>query len=133
MTEHDVRACIEMMDQAYARNDADAYFAHFDDKATIIVPGVGQWPLAGYIAKWTGMIAAGGGVARSSLTDLQIRLSPSSDAAIANYVLDVTYHGMNPAAPGETRDSELLITEVWFCRDSHWRIAHMSWSAREQR
>lgn len=132
MTERDVKACIEAVDEAYARNDAEAYFAHFDEKATIIVPGVGQWPLAGYIEKWTGMIASGGGVARSSLSGLHIQLSPSSDAAITNYVLDVIYRGMNPAAPGETQDSTLFITEVWFCREGRWRIAHMSWSAREQ-
>lgn len=134
MIENDIRSKVAALDEAYASNDADAYFAHFADDVTIMVPGFGRWTKQDYVEKWTGVIARGAGVEGSKLSDLKIHVSPAEDAAVASYVLDVTYRGLYPHQPADHReDKRLLMTEVWFRRGTTWTIAHMDWSTVEPR
>lgn len=133
MVEKDIRAHVAALDEAYAHNDAEAYFAHFAEDATILVPGVGRWTKADYADKWKATLARGGGVEASEVLDLKVQLSPAEDAAVVSYVHEVTYRGLYPHQPADHREEKsLLITEVWFRRDGAWLIAHMDWSALEQ-
>ena len=77
--------------------------------------------IADYESDWRKMIAAGGGVQLSKVSDLRITMGPNNTSAVASYQGDV-----------QTRMPDGIITndasqesDTWFKTDGKWRIAHL--------
>ncbi len=123
--EAQVRAAVVAFNDAYQRNDLDAYFAFYAGDATLIFDS-GRVVLDDYRKDWYQLVADGGAVLSNDVSDVQIRLGPSGDAAVASYRLEV-----------RTRypDGTIVVeyaweTEAWFRSDLGWRIAHLQYTTR---
>ncbi|GLT00697.1 hypothetical protein GCM10007897_20860 [Sphingobium jiangsuense] len=119
---------LEAMNRAYGRNDVDAYFAFFSPEATIVLPGRGRVPVSAYVERWQAVVGSGAGVERCVMLDVALKPSPSGDASIVTYILDVTYRGMG--VEGEDR-RRLSMSEGWFLLDGAWKLVHMDWTTLE--
>ena len=121
--EGEVRAFIEEYNGYYGANDADRYFASFDPALTQWWPS-GRVDLKTYETGWRRGIATGGGAAKAVVTDLQVQVGPSGDAAVATYLLEVTSRkNGQPILPVE-RNQE---TDVLFKRNGEWKIVHVNY------
>ena len=119
--EVEVRAFIERYNAYYGANDLDPYFASFDPALTQWLPS-GRVDLKGYETSWRRGVAAGGGVAKATVSDLQVQIDPTGDTAIAIYVLEVI-----PRRDGQPQSEveRYQETDVLFKRDGIWKIVHV--------
>lgn len=122
--ETEVRNFIETYNGYYGANDVDPYFASFDPSLTQWFPS-GRADLPGYEKSWREGVAKGGGNTSVKVTDLQVQVAPSGDAAVATYVLEVV-----PRRDGKPVDRVDLNqeTDVLFKKDGAWKIVHVNYS-----
>lgn len=123
-TEAQVRAAVTAFNDAYGRNDLDTYFAFYASDVTLIFDS-GRVVLEDYRKDWYQLIADGGGVESNVVSDIQIRLGPSGDTAVASYRGEVRTR----YADGKIVVEHTWETDVWFRSDAGWRIAHLQYSA----
>ena len=113
----------ERVNAAYARNDLPAYFAFY-------APDLTQWfdqgrvDLPSYKKMWTDYINAGNRILAADFSDMNIRVSPSGDAAVASYLLRVKTRTKDGKETLETNHE----TDVWFKRDGAWKIVVLHYS-----
>lgn len=107
----------------YERNDLDAYFASFDPSLTQWWP-TGRVGLKEYETMWRRGFAKGGGVSKAVVSDLQIQVGPSGDAAIATYILTVTPRVDGKPGTKVERNQE---TDVLFKRNGTWKVYHVNY------
>lgn len=120
-----VREAVVAFNDAYQRNDLDTYFAFYADDATLIFDS-GRVVLDDYRKDWYQLIADGGGVESNVVSDIQIRLGPSGDAAVASYQLEV-----RTRYPDDTIVIEYAWeTEAWFHSGDGWQIAHLQYTTQ---
>lgn len=122
-TEAEVRSFIEQYNADYGANDLDKYFTSFAPDLTQWWPS-GRVDLKTYETGWRKNIAEGGGNAKVAVTDLQIQVDPTGDAAVATYILEVT-----PRVKGEpqTTIERNQETDVLFKRDGQWKVVHVNY------
>lgn len=112
--------------EAYERNELDAYFSYFADDVTMWFES-GRVNLADYKKDWYALIKAGGGVEKFALSDMRVQFSGGGDVAIATYRLDVlTRH-----ADGRKVKEQAWETDVWFKRDGKWKLVHAHYNSKE--
>lgn len=119
----EVRKFVADYNGYYAANDMDRYFASFASDLTQWWPS-GRVDLATYERDWRRGVAAGGGVTKVEVKDLQVQVDPSGDASVATYVLEVT-----PRRKGKPVDriERYQETDVLFKRDGAWTIVHVNY------
>ncbi len=122
--EADIRSVILAVNKAYAQNDLPAYWSHYDPTLTQWWPE-GRVDLASYQRQWTEYINAGGRVLAADVSDLQIQIDPSGDAAVATYRLAYQDQGRRQRRvdPGDSGERRAVQT-----RKRVWKIVHLHYS-----
>ncbi|MEZ5291327.1 MAG: nuclear transport factor 2 family protein [Vicinamibacterales bacterium] len=121
--EAEVRRIIADYNAAYEKNDLDTYFKAFAPDLTQWFPS-GRVDLPSYRASWTKTIQSGAGNQKVEVRDLRVQLSPSADAAVATYILRVTFR----TAKGEVSTEDNQETDVLFKRNGAWTIVHVNYA-----
>lgn len=121
--ETEVRKVIADYNAAYEKNDLDTYFKAFAPDLTQWFPS-GRVDLASYRASWSKTIAAGNRNEKVEVRDLRIQMSPAADAAVATYILRVTFR----SAKGVVTTEDNQETDVLFKRDGAWTIVHVNYA-----
>lgn len=111
---------------AYERNDLEEYFSYYADDVTQFFES-GRVSLADYKKDWYALIQRGGGVEKNALSDMKVQVSPSGDAAVATYVVDV----VTRQAGGKKTKERAFETDVWHKRDGKWKIVHLHYTSKE--
>jgi ketosteroid isomerase-like protein len=109
---------------AYAANDLDTYFGYYTDDAVFWFPE-GTTDVPAYKKEWSEFLKSGGGIKAGKIMDLQVKLSPKGDTAIASYVLHLTQREANKKVHTENWQE----SDVWFHTDGGWKITHVHYSA----
>ena len=118
-----VRAAVAAFNDAYLRNDLDAYFGFYAADVTLIFNS-GRVALDDYRRDWYQLIADGGAVESNVISDVRIRLSPAGDAAVASYQLEVRTRYPD----GTVVTEHAWETDAWFRADDGWRVAHLQYT-----
>lgn len=121
--EAEVRKVIADYNMAYEKNDLDTYFKAFAPDLTQWFPS-GRVDLPSYRASWTKTIQAGGRNEKVEVRDLRVQLSPAGDAAVATYILRVTFR----TAKGQVSTDDNQETDVLFKRNGAWTIVHVNYA-----
>lgn len=108
---------------AYERNELDAYFAYYAADATLWFDS-GRVKLADYQKDWRKLIADGGGVVKNVISDLTVQMGPGDTTAVATYQLDVETR----QADGSVTKEHAHETDVWFLGNGQWLIAHIHYT-----
>ncbi len=103
--------------EAYVRNDVERYFSYFADDADMYWSGARQ-TVSGYHEEWAATLDAGGAVEKSDVLDLQVRMLPGGNAAIASFFVDYRMH----TPDGEVVVQQAFETEVWQKIDGAWKL-----------
>ena len=83
----------------------------------------GRTDKSAYQQSWTRFITNGGKVTAAEIGDLQIKIGPSGDSAVASYLLQVKTH-----SPRGDSDDTYQETDVLFKRDGAWKIVYLHYS-----
>lgn len=121
--EAEVREAVKAFNGAYAGNDVEGYFSHYADDAMVYFLGARQ-KVSAYHEEWAAMIDAGGAVEKNELSDIQVRVLPGGDAAIASYFID--YRLRTP--DGEIAGSKAFESDVWQKIDGNWKIVALHYT-----
>lgn len=121
--EAEIREAEKTFNGAYASNDVDTYFSFYTEDATLYFFGARQ-RVTDYNEEWHAMIAAGGGVVRNDLSDMQVQVLPGSEAAVATYFVD----NESKSPEGETSTAKAFETDVWQKIDGEWKIISMHYT-----
>jgi len=111
--------------RSYEVNDLDTYFGFYADGATM-------WfnndfvAIADYKKDWYQLVESGGGVEKNTLSDLKVTVSPSGDAAVAAYRLEV--HTRQP--DGQITRDQSKESDTWFNYEGQWKIAHLHYASQ---
>lgn len=119
----DIRQLEKEFNANYAANDLDKYFGYYSDDAVLWFPE-GRTDIPSYKKEWTQFVKSGGGIKDAKLSDLQVRLSPQGDAAIASYLLHVKTQQVDKKVLDEVYQE----TDVWFKAAGGWKIAHVHYA-----
>lgn len=122
-TEAAVREAVREFNAAYAENRVDDYFSYYADDASVYFYGARQ-DLSAYYDTWKAGIEASGGVEKNELSDVQVRVLPGADAAVASYFVD--FRSRTP--DGDVAEARAFETEVWQEIDGEWRIVSLHFS-----
>ena len=122
-TEKEIRDLEQKINASYAANDLPAYFSAYAPDATQWLPE-GRTALDAYKKDWTAYIAAGNKVQAVEISDLQVQVSPSLDAAVASYIL----HVKTKLVDGKVTDEDNQETDVFFKRNGSWKIVELHYS-----
>jgi ketosteroid isomerase-like protein len=120
--EQEVRDFEQKYNAAYAANDLPAYFSYLAPDFVQWLPS-GRTDKASYEQSWTRFIKGGGTVTSVDLTDMQIKVGPSGDSAVASYLLRVKTH----SARGDSDDT-YQETDVLFKRAGAWKVVYLHYS-----
>jgi ketosteroid isomerase-like protein len=110
---------------AYATTDMDKYFSYYADNMLICCSRGEPWSKQAYSDLWRPLVAKGGGVEKAEVTNLEIRVSPNADAAVAFYQMPCVRR--NPAA-GQDPNITYNMTEVWMKHAGKWQVASLTFS-----
>jgi ketosteroid isomerase-like protein len=121
--EAEVRKVIADYNAAYEKNDLDTYFRAFAPDLTQWFPS-GRVDLPTYRADWTKTIQSGSRNEKVEVRDLRVQVSPSADAAVATYILRVTFR----SAKGQVSTEDNQETDVLFKRNGAWTIVHVNYA-----
>lgn len=125
--EQQIRDLEAKYNAAYAANDLPVYFDYLAPDFAQWLPS-GRTDKASYQASWTRFITGGGKVQSVDLSEMQVKVSPSGDSAVASYLLKVK----TQTARGVS-DETYQETDVWFKRDGAWKIVYLHYSASSPR
>ena len=120
--EREIREFEQKYNGAYAANDLPTYFGYLAPDFVQWLPS-GRTDKAAYQQSWTRFITNGGKVLAADFSDLQIKIGPSGDTAIASYLLHVKTH----SARGDS-DETYQETDVLFKRDGAWKVVYLHYS-----
>jgi len=125
--EQEVRESVIAFNRAYELNDLNAYFLFYQDDATL-------WfnqdfvSLESYKKDWHQLVENGGAVEKNIVSDLEIKVSPNADAAVAAYRLEV----QTRMPDGQVTRDLSQESDTWFKADGEWRIAHIHYVSQPQ-
>ena len=120
--EQEVRAFEQEYNAAYAANDLPKYFSYLAPDFMQWLPS-GRTDKASYEKSWTRFITGGGKVTSVDLTEMQIKVGPTGDTAVASYLLRVKTH----SASGDSDDT-YQETDVLFKRGGAWKVVYLHYS-----
>jgi len=119
----EVRQLVIAFNQAYEDNELEGYFSHYLANASLWT-NEEYSTVEAYRASWSEFIEAGGAVQKNALSELNVRVSPAGDSAVASYRLDI--ETMQP--DGSVSTDRAQETDVWFKIDGAWKIAHLHYA-----
>lgn len=121
--EAEVRAAVKAFNGTYASNDVDGYFSHYADDAMLYFYGARQM-VSAYHEEWAAMVDAGGAVEKNELSDIQVRVLPGGNAAVASYFID--YRLRTP--DGKVSGAKAFETDVWQKIDGAWKVVSLHYT-----
>ena len=83
----EVKKASEAFNTAYETNDVETYFDLYTDDAMLYFYGE-RWEVSAYYEYWKNMIAAGGGVEKNRISDIQIQVIPGGNTAITGAFIE---------------------------------------------
>lgn len=104
-------------------NDLPTYFSFYAPDFTQWLPE-GRTDLPQYQKEWTSYIQGGARVEAVDLSDMHIQIGPSSDTAVASYLL----HVRTRSAKGEVAEEVNQESDVLFKRAGAWKIVFLHYS-----
>ena len=108
------------VNDAYAGNDLPKYFGYYADDMSAIFSNT-RTTLADYRSSWTKSVQGGEPIEAVKIADMQIRVSPAGDTAVASYQIDVrTKH-----KDAKSTNEHAIETDVWTRRAGAWKITHV--------
>ncbi len=125
--EQEVRESVIAFNRAYEMNDLDAYFLFYQSDATL-------WfnqdfvSLENYKKDWDRLVESGGGVEKNIVSDLEVKVNPGNDAAVAAYRLEV----QTRMPDGQVTRDLSQESDTWFKTNGEWRIAHIHYVSQPQ-
>jgi ketosteroid isomerase-like protein len=122
-TEEEIRALEQKMNDAYAKNDLQTYFSYYAMDFVQWLPE-GRSNLDTYKRQWMAYVSAGNSVQAAEVRELQLRVAPGEDAAVASYILYVKTKG----ADGKITEEESQETDVWFKREGGWKVVALHYA-----
>jgi ketosteroid isomerase-like protein len=122
-TEEEIRALEQKMNDAYAKNDLETYFSYYAVDFVQWLPE-GRSNLDTYKRQWMAYVSAGNSVQAAEVRELQLRVAPGEDAAVASYILYVKTKG----ADGKITEGESQETDVWFRREGAWKMVALHYA-----
>ena len=125
--EQQIRDAEQQYNAAYAANDLPKYFSFLAEDFGQWLPS-GRTDKASYQTSWTKFITGGGKVLSAELSDVQIKVGPGNDTAVASYLLHVKTQSARGVA-----DEAYQETDVWFKRDGAWKVVYLHYSASAPR
>jgi ketosteroid isomerase-like protein len=124
----EVDAAVTALYQAYAANDAEAYFDFFAVDAMMLTNQGREQPATQYREQWSSIIAAGGGVVSYDPNfPRSIRLSEDAKTAIVSVAsIPASYRFPDASNPGEFNAASYKWAEtlVWSNIDGTWKLVH---------
>jgi ketosteroid isomerase-like protein len=126
--EREIRDLEKNYNDAYAANDLAAYFGYLAPDFAQWLPS-GRTDKASYEASWTRYVKGGGKVLEAEISELQVKIGPSGDSAVASYLLRVKTRSARGVESEETNQE----TDVWFKRDGAWKIIYLHYSPAPKR
>ena len=118
--ESEIYDTVTSFNETYADNDVERYFSYFAEDADMYWSGARQ-TTAGYRDEWVATVEAGGAVEKNEVSDLQVRMLPGGDAAIASFFIDYRMH----TPDGEVVEEQAFETEIWEKIDGSWKLVGM--------
>ena len=125
-TEAAVINAVKAFNAAYGDNRVEAYFSNYADDAMLYFDGQRQTK-SGYHTMWSELINGGAAVEKNDLSDIQVRVLPGGDAAVATYFIDYQLRG----ADGSVSTAKAFETDVWQMIDGKWKIVALHYSEFE--
>lgn len=122
----EIQAAVDGFNEAYASNDADAYFDYYADGATVFFSGERQ-DMAAYENQWYALIDAGDGVVANELSDIVIQVLPGGTVAISTYFVD-----NKTRYDGELTQLRAFETDVWNKIDGEWKIVSLHYTELDE-
>jgi ketosteroid isomerase-like protein len=122
--EEEVREFEQQANAAYEANDLPKYFSFYAKDLSQFLPE-GRSGLDAYKKEWTAYIGEGNHVQKVDISDLHIQVGPSSDTAIASYLLRVR----TKLKDGKITDEYNQESDVLFKRSGKWSIVFLHYSA----
>ena len=128
----EVDATLTAMYQAYAANDAKAYFSYFADDAVMLTSAGKEQPASEYEESWSSTIAAGGGVVSYDPNyPRSIRVSDDGNTAIVLVAgVPASYKFPDGSEPGKFNDASYVWAEtiVWTKTNGNWKLVHFQYA-----
>jgi len=125
-TEAAVKDALQEFNSAYGDNRVETYFSYYADDATLYFEGARQ-TVSGYHTMWSSLINSGASVEKNDLSDIQVRVLPGGDAAVATYFIDYRLRG----ADASISTSKAFETDVWQMIDGKWKVVALHYSEFE--
>jgi len=125
-TEAAVINAVKEFNAAYGDNRVETYFSNYADDASLFFDGMRQ-TVSGYHTMWSKLINGGAAVEKNDLSDIQVRVLPGGDAAVATYFIDYRLRG----ADGSVSAAKAFETDVWQMIDGKWKIVALHYSEFE--
>ena len=119
----EVRDAVRAFNGAYANNSVENYFSYYANDAMLYFYGSRQ-SVQAYHEEWTKMIVAGGGVEKNELSDVQVRVMPCGEVAVASYFTD--YRLRTP--DGNVSAAKGFESDVWQKIDGEWKVVSLHYS-----
>jgi len=124
--ESEVLGLGKAFNDAYATNEVDTYFGFYASDVTLFFYGERQ-SLEKYKKEWHEMVAAGGGVVRNDISDVQVQVLPGGEAAVSTYFVD----NQSRSPDGELTTVKAFETEVWQKVNGDWKVISLHYSEFE--
>jgi ketosteroid isomerase-like protein len=126
--EQEVRNLEQQMNDAYAKNDLQAYFNYYAPDFTQWLPE-GRTDVDRYKREWQAFVSSGNSVQAAEVRELVMRVAPAEDAVVASYILYVR----TKAADGKITEAENQETDVWFKREGAWKVVALHFAPLAKR
>jgi len=118
-----VRNAVNAFNGAYAVNNVEDYFIHYTDDALLYWSSARQ-KVSAYHEEWTELVDAGSAVEKNELSDIEVKVMPSGNVAVASYFID--YRLREP--DGEVIATNGFETYVWQKIDGAWKVVSLHYT-----
>ena len=119
----EVKKASEAFNTAYETNDVETYFDLYTDDAMLYFYGE-RWEVSNYYEYWKNMIAAGGGVEKNRISDIQIQVIPGGNTAITGAFIE----NRSRSPEGVINEEKGYETELWQKIHGKWKIISLHYS-----
>jgi len=121
--ESEILGVEKAFNEAYSTNKVDTYFGFYAKDATIYFYGARQ-SVENYSEEWHATIAAGGAVVLNDSSDMQVRVLPGGQAAVATFFVDYQFRSQD----GEVETARAFETDVWQKIHGEWKIVSLHYN-----
>jgi ketosteroid isomerase-like protein len=120
--ESEISRLEHVWNDAYGSNSLQKYFSYYAEDPILVFYNE-RTTLADYRKLWTETTKTEP-VESAKMSDIEIRVGPSGDTAVASYQLEVRQRHTD----GKTTVEHAFETDVWFNRKGEWRIHAVHYS-----